>query len=93
MAAVGVLGMVTQRAQAANDVWVRHIRATAFNASNWTGNNPPQSGDSLEFGVPGSSGLTLIDNLTTPGFLISGITFDSEVSSNAFIISPGSPTA
>jgi autotransporter-associated beta strand protein len=89
MAAVGVLGMVTQRAQAANDVWTG-TASNLFNAFNWVGNNPPQSGDSLEFGVPGSSGLTLTDNLTTPGFLIAGITFDSELSSNAFIINPNS---
>ena len=93
MAAVGVLGMVTQQAQAANDVWVGNT-SSVFNDLNWIGNNPPHSGDSLEFGVAGSKGLILADNLFTPStFSITGITFDATASPNSFVIGPFSGTS
>lgn len=90
-AAIGAVSMLTQRALAANDVWVG---STSVNWAdlNWTTSNSPaipDSGDTLEFGAAGSAGLNLIDNLMTPAtFNIAGITFDA--SGGAFVINPGS---
>jgi fibronectin-binding autotransporter adhesin len=86
-AAIGAVSMLSQRALAANDQWTG---ATDVNwaDSNWTnGNNPPVTGDSLEFGSLDTSGLTLTDNLMTPStFNVSSITFD--VNAVNFIINP-----
>ncbi len=91
MAALGALGMMTQKAMAANDLWVGNTSAS-FGDPNWSGgNNPPQSGDTLEFGVAGTKGLVLSDNLFTPGFVIAGITFDATASPNSFVINPFAP--
>ena len=65
-AAIGAVGMLSQRALAANDQWTG-ASSVNWGDSNWTGgNNPPVSGDSLEFGSLNASGLTLTDNLMMP---------------------------
>lgn len=63
--------------------------------SNWVGgvgtNGQPSSGDSLVFtSATGSGGVSLVDNLMTPGtFNVAGITFSA--GSPAYTISPGTP--
>ena len=86
MALFALFGFNPQ-ALAAADTWVGNTSAS-WNASNWSGtNNPPLTGDSLVFGVAGTSGLTLTDNLMTPStFALGGITFNSGAS--AFVINP-----
>jgi len=64
---------------AATDTWVGNTSVN-WADSNWagTGNNPPQTGDSLVFGAAGSFGTSLTDNLMTPGtFSIGTITFNA----------------
>jgi autotransporter-associated beta strand protein len=76
-----------RQALAANDLWVGNTSAN-WAGLNWSGgNNPPVTGDSLEFDLAGTSGTTLSDNLMTPGtFTLAGITFDAGAA--AFIINP-----
>ena len=58
------------------DTWVGNTSANLGDA-NWTGvNNPPLSGDSWVFGVAGSSGTNLTNNLAA-GISVAGITFNS----------------
>jgi autotransporter-associated beta strand protein len=78
MAAMGCLGVLGRQAVAANDLWLGNTDATFGTAANWTAGTTPVSGDSLEFGVAGSSGFILSDNLMAPAtYNVSGITFDS----------------
>ncbi len=87
---MAVLAFIGGRAQAA-DTWAGNTSAK-WNASNWTGShNPPVSGDSLIFGAAGSSGTALNDDLTTSGFNIAGITYNSgaaafTVTNNTFVL-------
>ena len=87
---MAVLALMGGRAQAA-DTWAGNTSAN-WNASNWTGShNPPVSGDSLIFGAAGSSGTALNDDLTTSGFNIAGITYNSgaaafTVTNNTFVL-------
>ncbi len=89
LASVPVVGMLSQRALAANgtDTWVGNTSVN-WGDANWIGANTiPISGDSLDFSAAGTSGLTLTDNLMTPAtFNIAGITFDA--SAVNFIINP-----
>ena len=94
-AALLLLGL--HPAQAANgpDTWVGNTSALWSLAGNWTGTNtPPQSGDSLIFGVAGTAGATLNNDLTTAAFNIAGMTFNSGASAftiagNAFALTGG----
>jgi len=63
-------------AYAANDLWVGNTSANWADL-NWSGgNNPPLTGDALLFGVAGSSGTTLNNNLATD-FVVGSVTFNS----------------
>ncbi len=64
---------------AATDTWQGNTSVN-WGDANWIGgNNPPISGDALVFGVAGTAGATLNNNLTA-GTLIDGITFSSAAS-------------
>ncbi|HEX9048852.1 MAG TPA: autotransporter-associated beta strand repeat-containing protein, partial [Verrucomicrobiae bacterium] len=68
-------------AQAATDTWVGNTDANWGTSGNWTfssGSGPVASGDSLVFGVAGSSGLTLNNNLS--GLSFANLTFNSGAS-------------
>jgi autotransporter-associated beta strand protein len=82
--------MLAQPAQAANDTWIGNTSANWADAANWS--TLPVSGASLEFGVAGTAGTALSDNLTngTSTFTISGLTFDAGAS--AYTISPAAGT-
>jgi autotransporter-associated beta strand protein len=82
-------GMLARQASAANnDLWAGNTSVFFNNGANWTSGSVPATLDSLEFGLNGSSGLTLTDNLFTPAaFNLSGITFDS--TAPAYVIAPG----
>jgi len=79
------------QALAASDTWVGNTSAN-WADSNWasSGDNPPLTGDSLVFGLAGTAGSTVTDNLMTPGsYTINGIAFNAGAS--AFVINPGTP--
>ena len=76
-------------AQAATDTWVGNTTIN-FGDPNWTGvNNPPLSGDSWVFGVAGTSGTNLNNNLTAANS-VAGIWFTNGAS--AFTITNNSIT-
>jgi fibronectin-binding autotransporter adhesin len=61
--------------QAANDTWVGNTSPN-WGDSNWTGgNNPPLAGDSLFFGLIGSAG-TMLNNNIAAGTSFAGLTFN-----------------
>jgi fibronectin-binding autotransporter adhesin len=63
-------------AYAANDLWVGNTSANWADL-NWSGgNNPPLSGDALLFGVAGSSGTTLNNNLAI-NTTVNGLTYNT----------------
>src|ERR1035437_5545638 len=69
----------TQLASAASDIWIGGGADANWSTSgNWdpSGNAPPLAGDSLSFGVAGSSG-PILNNTLTPGTAFSGLTFSS----------------
>ncbi|HEV7867590.1 MAG TPA: autotransporter-associated beta strand repeat-containing protein, partial [Chthoniobacteraceae bacterium] len=66
-----------------SDTWVGNTSVNWADL-NWVGgNNPPLTGDLLFFGVAGSAGTELINNLPTP-FTAAGITFNSGASPFTF---------
>jgi autotransporter-associated beta strand protein len=69
------------------DTWVGNTSGNWADA-NWSGaNNPPISGDVIEFGAAGTSGTALSDNLMTAAtYSLSGINFDAGAA--AFTIAP-----
>jgi autotransporter-associated beta strand protein len=86
-AAVGALGMFSQRAGAATDTWVGNSSTNWSDFNNWASLSVPVTGDSLVFGVSGSAGVGLNDDLMTPGtFNISDITFTS--AAPGYVINP-----
>src|SRR5580700_6471547 len=67
-----LLPFAVTRASAQNgvDTWVGNTSVN-WADHNWSGaNNPPASGDGLTFGAAGTSGASLLDNLTTGAFVI-----------------------
>ena len=71
--------------QASNDTWVGNTDATWSNAANWTfssGSAVNPSGDYLIFGVAGTSGATLNNDLSAYNF--AGITFNSGAAAFTF---------
>jgi len=67
----------------ANDTWVGNTSGN-WADPNWTGgNNPPVDGDALFFGIAGTFGAFLTNNLT-PGFSVAGITFNAGASAYTF---------
>src|ERR1017187_3836964 len=77
-------------AQAGTDTWVGNTSAN-FGDPNWTGaHNPPLSGDSWLFGVAGTAGANLNNNLTALNS-VAGIQFNSGGAS-AFTINNNSIT-
>src|ERR1035437_1397889 len=92
--AVAGLSLGVQSAQAATETWTG-ATATWNTAGNWTGTNlPPISGDALSFGAAGAGGTTLNNDLTSTGFTVAGITFNSGASAytiggNAFTLTSG----
>jgi autotransporter-associated beta strand protein len=94
LAVAGTIAMVSvygiESAHAANDVWTGATNAY-LNASNWTGNNPPVSGDTLVFTSANASGPALNNNFSA-GFVFGGLTFNSgspayTISGNSFNLS------
>src|SRR5262245_5917476 len=89
-ASIGVATLMGQPASAANRIWQGNTDVNWATATNWNlGLGPaPVTLDSLEFGVPGTAGLGLIDNLTTgtATFTIAGITFTG--AAGAYTINP-----
>jgi autotransporter-associated beta strand protein len=87
--AVSGLSVGSHYAYGANgtDTWVGNTSGNWADA-NWSGaNNPPISGDVIEFGAAGTSGSTLVDNLMTAAtYSLSGINFDTGAA--AFTINP-----
>jgi autotransporter-associated beta strand protein len=87
--AISGLSISSRHAYAANgtDTWVGNTSGNWADA-NWSGaNNPPISGDVIEFGAAGTSGTALIDNLMTAAtYSLSGINFDTGAA--AFTIAP-----
>jgi fibronectin-binding autotransporter adhesin len=74
---------------AASSTWIGNTSANWLD-SNWAGDNPPVTGDSLVFGAAGTFGSTLTDNLMTPGaYTIGGITFSGGAS--AYTINAATP--
>jgi len=66
-------------AQAGNDTWVGNTSVN-WADSNWTGaDNPPLAGDSLYFGLAGSAGAVLNNNLAA-GTSFAGLTFNAGAS-------------
>ena len=84
-ASIGTAGLLSQPAHAATDTWVGNTSNLWNVPANWSA--LPVTGDSLQFGAAGSSGLTLSDNLMTPGtFNVAGVTFTS--AAGAYVINP-----
>jgi autotransporter-associated beta strand protein len=87
--AMSGIGIASRHAYAANgtDTWVGNTSGNWADA-NWAGvNNPPITGDAIEFGAAGTSGTTLVDNLMTAAtFTLSAINFDTGAA--AFTINP-----
>src|SRR3954453_5985140 len=68
---------------AAIDTWVGNSTPN-WNSDNWTGgNNPPLGFDSVSFGVAGTAGSVLNNDLAA-GLNISGITFNAGASAFTF---------
>lgn len=85
------LSVCSQGKAAAADITWTGTAGNAFaTAANWTGaNTPPLSNDSLVFGAAGAG--TLNNNLTSAGFDIAGLTFNSNagvftIGGNAFAL-------
>ena len=84
-ASIGTVGLLSQPAYGANDTWVGNTSNLWNVPANWSA--LPVTGDSLQFGAAASSGLTLSDNLMTPGtFNVAGVTFTS--AAGAYVINP-----
>ena len=81
-AVVCFLTLAATPAWAANDTWVGSTDNAFGTTANWTyssGSGPVAAGDLLYFGVAGSAGASLTNNLTA-GLSIAGITFNSGAS-------------
>ncbi len=90
IAAAGCLAAFARHSIAANDLWIGSTDANLGTAANWTAGTLPATNDSLEFGLAGSTGSILTDNLLTPAtYNLSGMTFDYGAS--AYNISAGTP--
>jgi hypothetical protein len=75
--------LVTGSAHAAVDTWIGNVSVNWADL-NWAGgNNPPVSGDSLIFGLAGTAGSLLNNNLTPP-FSVAGLTFNADANSYTF---------
>ena len=87
-----LIALVGQSARAAIDTWTGTTDGTWANGANW-GGAAPVTGDSLVFtSATGAGGLTLSDNLMTPGtFNVAGITFNA--GAGAYVINPATPGA
>lgn len=74
---------LTGAARADISTWLGNTSAN-WADSNWTGtNNPPIDFDSLVFGLPGTAGSSLTNNLT-PLFNVAGITFNPDAGAYTF---------
>jgi len=91
LALLGLLILASRPAHAATSAWTGASTLTPnfSDATNWSGTDtPPVSNDSITFGVAGTSGTNLVDNLTTPAsFNLAGITFNA--GGSGFVINPG----
>src|SRR4051812_14869534 len=56
--------LATPSAQAASATWVGNTSVNWNTAANWSGGTVPVNGDTLIFGQAGSSGLSLVDNVS-----------------------------
>ena len=85
-ATIGSVGWLAPPAFAANDTWIGNTSNQWSAPANWSA--LPATGDTLEFGVAGTAGATLIDNLMTAAtYNVAGITFDP--TAPAYIVNPG----
>ena len=89
--AIGASLSLATPATAAVKTWTGTTDSNWATGTNWNANAIPLTGDSLVFtSATGAGGLTLSDNLMTPGtFNVAGITFNS--GSGAYIINPATP--
>ena len=84
-ASIGTSGLLSQPAHAANATWIGNTSNLWSVPANWSA--LPVTGDTLQFGAAGSSGLTLSDDLmTAAAFNVAGITFDA--AAGAYVINP-----
>jgi hypothetical protein len=84
VASIGGVGLLGQSAYGANDIWQGNTDVNFGTATNWNaGAGPvPATNDTLQFGLAGTAGTSLVDNLMTPGtYSIAGITFSAGASS------------
>lgn len=69
--------------------WIGDTDTNLATGANWDA--LPASGDAWVFGAPGTAGATLTNTLTSPAFVVSGITFNSATAytlgGNAFTLS------
>jgi len=59
---LGAAWLLAASASAATDTWIGNTDAKWTTAANWSGGTAPASGDTLVFGVTGTSGLALYPN-------------------------------
>ncbi len=91
-AAAGLSLGLAHPASAGTDTWVGNTSVNWADGTNWNPATPPASGDALLFGVAGSAGTTLTDNLMTQStYNVAGITFNS--SAAAYTINPSNAAA
>lgn len=81
LALASLTGLLASRVHAANgnDTWLGNSSVNWSTAANWASgsvNKPPLAGDSLFFGLAGSSGASLNDDLTA-GTVFNAITFSA----------------
>ena len=88
VASLGTIGLLSQPAYGANNLWIGNTSVNWNDPTNWSTNpTGPLTGDTLEFNLAGTAGVTIVDNLMTPGtYSVAGITFDPTAA--AFIVNP-----
>ena len=59
-----------------DDTWLGNGATSNWSDTNWSGNNPPASGEAIFFGTPGTNGTNPNNDLATD-YSIGGITFNS----------------
>jgi hypothetical protein len=82
---VGVALTTLSASAASTNTWVGNTDANWGSSGNWTfssGSGPVASGDTLVFGAPGASGLTLNNNISS--LTINKLTFNSGAGSFTF---------
>ena len=85
---IACLAMLLALTAQGQDTWVGNTSAN-WADSNWTGHNPPLTGDGLIFDVAGTAGSSLTDNLTTGAgaWTFTNITFTANAP--AYTVTPG----